>query len=59
MEQRPTLTTRWLGRIRYEEALALQEEIVARKAGDVNAADELLLLEHDSVFTIGRTADQT
>jgi len=53
------IQTRWLGRIRYEDALALQEEIVARKAGDADAADELLLLEHDSVFTIGRAADQS
>ena len=57
--QIPIIQTRWLGRVRYEDALALQEEIVARKAGDVDAPDELLLLEHDSVFTIGRTADQS
>jgi lipoyl(octanoyl) transferase len=53
------LHVRWLGRIAYAEALALQEEIVARKAVDQEAADELLLLEHEPIFTIGRTQDQS
>src|SRR5262245_10617487 len=53
------LHVRWLGRIGYAEALALQEEIVARKATDQEAADELLLLEHEPIFTIGRTQDQS
>jgi lipoyl(octanoyl) transferase len=48
---------RWLGRITYERGLELQEEVVARKMGA--AADELLLLEHDPVYTIGRTPDRT
>ena len=43
----PHLIVRWLGRVAYEPALARQEEIVARKAEDPDAADELLLLEHD------------
>jgi lipoyl(octanoyl) transferase len=50
---------RWLGRIKYEDALRMQEEIVAKKAVDSDAPDEVLLLEHESVFTIGRTPDQT
>ncbi len=50
---------RWLGRIAYAEALRLQEEIVARKAADLESADELLLLEHEPIFTIGRTPDQS
>jgi lipoyl(octanoyl) transferase len=53
------MITRWLGRIGYEDALALQNEIVARKAADLDAPDELLLLEHEPVFTIGRTQDQS
>jgi len=53
------MNARWLGRISYEEALALQNEIVASKAADPAAPDELLLLEHDPVFTIGRTQDQS
>jgi lipoyl(octanoyl) transferase len=53
------MTVQWLGRIGYGEALALQEAVVSRKAQEPDAPDELLLLEHDSVFTIGRTPDQS
>jgi lipoyl(octanoyl) transferase len=51
--------TRWLGRIDYQAALALQEEIVASKVNDSAAADQFLLLEHEPVYTIGRTPDQS
>ncbi len=50
---------RWLGRMNFEEALALQEELVAKKRENRDAIDELLLLEHESVYTIGRTPDQS
>ncbi len=50
------MRVRWLGRVSYAEALVLQERIVEEKAA---TGDELLLLEHESVFTIGRTADQS
>src|SRR5471032_2264670 len=53
------LSIRWLGRVTFTDALALQEEIVARKAADAAAPDELLLLEHEPVYTIGRTPDQS
>jgi lipoyl(octanoyl) transferase len=53
------MNVRWLGRIGYGEALALQEKIVAQKAEEPGVPDELLLLEHDSVFTIGRTSDHS
>jgi lipoyl(octanoyl) transferase len=53
------LTTRWLGRISYGDALALQEDLVARKRADAAVGDELLLLEHEPVYTIGRTPDQS
>jgi lipoyl(octanoyl) transferase len=53
------LTVRWLGRISFGDGLALQEEIVSRKRADQSLGDELLLLEHDSVYTIGRTPDQS
>jgi len=53
------MKVRWLGRIGYGDALAMQEEIVARKAQEPDAPDELLLLEHEPVFTIGRTNDQS
>ncbi len=52
-------TGRWLGRISYADALALQEEIVARKRADSALPDELLLLEHEPVYTIGRTPNQS
>jgi lipoyl(octanoyl) transferase len=53
------ITSRWLGRISYADALALQEDLVARKTADPTEPDLLLLLEHEPVFTIGRTQDQS
>lgn len=53
------LSPRWLGRMGYAEALAIQEELVAQKHADHSLADELLLLEHEPVYTIGRTPDQS
>ena len=53
------LTARWLGRVGYAEALALQEDLVARKRADDSLGDELLLLEHEPVYTIGRTPNQS
>lgn len=55
----PVLHTHWLGRITYEDALARQEEIVSRKIEDPATPDELLLLEHEPVYTIGRTPDRS
>lgn len=49
----------WLGRMNFADAVALQEEIVARKREDRDAADEMLLLEHEPVYTIGRTPDKS
>ena len=57
--RRPYLDVRWLGRMAFADALALQEELVARKRADQASADELLFLEHDPVYTIGRTPDQS
>jgi lipoyl(octanoyl) transferase len=53
------LDVRWLGRMNFADALALQEKIVAQKRNETNVADTILLLEHDPVYTIGRTPDQT
>ena len=55
----PTLQSRWLGRIQYEEALALQESIVNDRIQGRNDSDVLLLLEHEPVYTMGRTPDQS
>jgi lipoyl(octanoyl) transferase len=49
----------WLGRMNFADALALQEETVARKRENREAADEILLLEHEPVYTIGRTLDKS
>lgn len=55
----PAFTPRWLGRMAFDDALALQEEMVAKKRANQSLADELLLLEHEPVYTIGRTPDQS
>ena len=49
----------WLGRVDFADALALQEDTVARKREEPSAADEILLLEHGPVYTIGRTPDKS
>jgi lipoyl(octanoyl) transferase len=43
----------------FARALAFQEEIVAQKREDSTSQDELLLLEHEAVYTIGRTPDRS
>jgi lipoyl(octanoyl) transferase len=49
------LQVRRLGRVPYARGLELQQELVAqRQAGRI--PDQLLLLEHDPVFTLGRNA---
>lgn len=49
---------RWLGRVGYKEALALQEEAATDRAA-ANTPDQILLLEHDPVYTIGRRRDRS
>jgi lipoyl(octanoyl) transferase len=58
-KQVPPIEARWLGRVNFADALKLQEKIVAQKRNDPHAADTFLLLEHDPVYTIGRTPDQS
>jgi len=43
----------------FARALALQEQIVAEKRQDRALDDQLLLLEHEPVYTIGRTPDRS
>ena len=50
------LHARWLGRIDYGEAHALQKRLVDERAAGV-IADRLLLLEHPRVLTLGRQSD--
>ncbi len=47
-----TLRVRWLGRVPYREALAVQEALFTH-----GTEDHLLLLEHPHVFTHGPRAD--
>ena len=48
----------WLGRIGYRQAWARQKELLERRvAGEI--PDQLLLLEHDPVLTLGRQADES
>jgi lipoyl(octanoyl) transferase len=56
---RVDLHVRWLGRMDFPDALALQEETVLKKRYDPSGEDQLLLLEHEPVYTIGRTPDQS
>jgi lipoyl(octanoyl) transferase len=58
-ELHPRLCVRWLGRTGFAQALALQEELVARKRQDASFEDQLLLLEHEPVYTIGRNPDRS
>ena len=51
---RPPLHIRWLGQVRYRDALALQHGL-HRTPGH----DHLLLLEHPHVFTLGVRADMS
>ncbi len=49
------LQARWLGRVPYQEALAVQEDMVLRrKAGEI--PDQLILLEHPHVVTLGTSS---
>jgi lipoyl(octanoyl) transferase len=59
MNLAPHLNVRWMARMEFAHALALQEELAAKKREDESLKDQLLLLEHDPVYTIGRTPDRS
>ena len=46
------LKARWLGRVAYDEALAVQRALHGRSDDDY-----LLLLEHPATYTLGKRAD--
>lgn len=49
------LEVEWLGELRYADALVIQERaLAARRSGE--RGDRLLLMEHPSVVTLGRSA---
>lgn len=56
VRERLPIAARWLGRIGYRDAHALQKELVAERAAG-RIPDQLLLLEHPAVLTLGRNAD--
>jgi lipoyl(octanoyl) transferase len=47
-----------LGRISYQEGLAIQQQVIAARKQDL-IADTLLLLEHPPVITLGRNAHRS
>jgi lipoyl(octanoyl) transferase len=50
------ITAWWLGRTRYRDAWDLQHRLVAARATG-SIGDQLLLLEHEPVLTLGRRSD--
>ena len=47
-----------LGRVSYQEGLAIQQQVIAARKQDL-IADTLLLLEHPPVITLGRNAHRS
>ena len=58
MQQAKPIRARWLGRIGYRDAWTLQKELLEQRATGA-IEDQLLVLEHDAVLTLGRQADDT
>jgi lipoate-protein ligase B len=52
------IEARWLGRVAYRDAWELQKRLAAARA-EGGVADQLLLLEHPAVLTLGRGADES
>ncbi len=52
-----SLNTRWLGLISYGSALELQEQLV-EDLSTGSTVEHLLLLEHEPVYTMGRSRDE-
>ena len=50
------LVARWFGRVAYRDAWDLQKALAVARAADA-VPDQLLLLEHPPVLTLGRQAD--
>ena len=59
LPKQPAPLVRWRGRMEFAEALLEQEALVERKWREPDAPDEIWFLEHDPVYTIGRTPDQS
>ncbi len=52
------IVMRWLGGVPYRDAWALQKRLAAARA-EGRIGDQLLLLEHPAVLTLGRQADES
>jgi lipoyl(octanoyl) transferase len=52
------INVQWLGRMDYSAALDLQNRLLTAYL-EGSGAEQLLLLEHEPVYTIGRTRDQS
>jgi lipoyl(octanoyl) transferase len=50
-----TLHAEWLGRVSYAEGIRVQEACLDRKILDLDVPDHLFLLEHEPVYTVGRS----
>jgi lipoyl(octanoyl) transferase len=53
-----SIDVRWLGRVEYGSVLDLQNRVVDDYLAGAGS-EQLLLLEHEAVYTIGRTRDQS
>lgn len=54
----PAIESQWLGRLTYEAGLDLQEKAVKQRLAG-KTGDTIYLLEHEPVYTIGRTRDRS
>jgi lipoyl(octanoyl) transferase len=54
--RRAPIEARWLGRVPYPDAHALQKRLVDDRAAE-RIGDQLLLLEHPAVLTLGKHSD--
>lgn len=52
------IEVQWLGRVEYEKTLNLQNMLISEYLAGTGS-EKLLLLEHEPVYTIGRTRDQS
>jgi lipoyl(octanoyl) transferase len=57
-EDMKSIDVRWLGRVEYGSVLDLQSRVVDDYLSGAGS-EQLLLLEHEAVYTIGRTRDQS
>jgi lipoyl(octanoyl) transferase len=55
--QPDTPRLRWLGRVAYEPTWRAMQDYTARR--DASSPDEIWLLEHDPVYTLGMNADRS